>query len=183
MLLFLLFLRSLSETEVITTNSAILTSQVINPTPETSSDPTIISSSDISSNTFQPINPTTYSSLASSVNPTDPPTQIPTPNAPSPTEEIIESPTDDDNETDITPQPDVVNDNKPSALVCWLTCAGGIAAISGIVLVLCIKKQPDDVIFDSARDHLSSASVLSSFHSGRSELAEPLIYTYESSTN
>lgn len=75
--------------------------------------------------------------------------------------------------------------HPPSALVVWLTSIAGVVIIGCTVLVLCLKKQPDDMLFDTPKDHLNNIATLNTIQSfnDNDAINTPLMFTPEGSLN
>lgn len=69
--------------------------------------------------------------------------------------------------------------HPPSPLIVWITCIAGVAVIGATVLVLCIKKQPDDMLFDASKEHLNTIISIND----NNNINAPLMFTPEGSLN
>lgn len=75
--------------------------------------------------------------------------------------------------------------HPPSPAVVWITCFCGVLVIGCTVLFLCIKKQPDDMLFDASKEHLNNIANLNTIQSinDNDSINAPLMFTPEGSLN
>lgn len=97
---------------------------------------------------------------------------------------------DDSSSSDPNPTPTAtpttpISNTPPSPLTVWITSIIGVAIIGATVLYLCIKKQPDDMLFDTPKSHLQTMTSLNTLNNLTSadNVTAPLVFLPEGSLN